>query len=162
MDLPVSVQTSLPVSEWVNNMLLKPKSACAQVSTLQKWHPYLQQGNVYNSSLLSEKLHALLGPGSYVNLDMAPQIPPIAPLSAKSETESGPFLLRHGSPMAAVKAIPPPGPLQQFAWISMSFGLKKALSTAVSGLNWGQYSLRSLINLRPSIQPQTSGLCEKD
>ena len=86
MDLPVSVQTSLPVSEWVKKMFLKPKSACAQVSTLQKWHPYLQQGNVYNSSLLSEKLHALLGPVSYVDLDMAPQIPRIAlPLSQVKE-----------------------------------------------------------------------------
>ena len=61
-------------------MLLKTKSNCAWVSTLQRWHPYLQPGNVHNSSLPSMELHSVFGPVSYMHPDMAPPTPPISPL----------------------------------------------------------------------------------
>lgn len=64
-DLPMMIQTFLSV-DLIKDMLSKPKSACAQVSTLQKLHVYLQQKSTYNTSLLSHELHWLLEFVTYV------------------------------------------------------------------------------------------------
>ena len=56
-------------------MFLKPMNACAQLSTLQKWHAYLQERSTYNTGPLTQELQIV----TYIYTPEIPVTSPVGP-----------------------------------------------------------------------------------
>lgn len=121
-------------------MFSKPQSACAQGSTLLKWHAYPQQGSTCNTSLLSYGLHLLLGLVIYVYPAQLPEVtdimhPPHLPPPSKEKdiSASSRHMVYY---LWQLPGRPPIWPFLPFNWILMYFGLKMKLNKVVTGQNW--------------------------